>query len=635
MIDDRTDSPSVPGPPPAGRRWGTVIFGLVITACLIASPGHAQLRVVNYNTAQFQGDLTAFQDVLDALTDDDKPGFASPVAVFVFQEVLADDVDLLLQMARTSSPPEVFYVVGTFTSYYEDNYGGAQAMIYDFNRLDEIEAEHEDIYTQAGRYTDRWKLRLLGYDSPDASFYIYSSHLKAGDDPDEEDQRLDGVQSIRSNADALPAGSHIIYAGDMNFYHNQEPGYQWFFSTGDGQAFDPLGTGSWAGAPYAIKHSQSPRLTSSGGLVGGGLDDRFDFQLPTSQFNDDDGLSIIAANYRSLGNDGQHYNNSINYGNNYYYPWDVPRSNDLADDLHEASDHVPLVVDYQVPAVMLAGMAGDFGRVIRDADFEMTFILLNDADVVVPEGADVLDYQAEGSGCLLGTSSGSVEALEGIVEDTLPVDTSQVGPVSGTLTVSSDNEAVQNPEYVLNTSGTIVRPANASFDGQSDMDSLTVEQTYDPDSGVHFIEVNVHNYGYDDLQALLDVDDVSPAESPFGFVGGLAAGIGDEPATLTFSFDTTGLNEGEYPADITIYTSDEDLPGETVSTLDLTFLITIGAGSECPADVNADEQVNIDDLFAVLAAWGICDDCPEDVNDDGKVNIDDVFEILGAWGPCP
>ena len=55
----------------------------------------------------------------------------------------------------------------------------------------------------------------------------------------------------------------------------------------------------------------------------------------------------------------------------------------------------------------------------------------------------------------------------------------------------------------------------------------------------------------------------------------------------------------------------------------------------CPADVNFDDQVNIDDLFQVLGAWGTCDDCPEDINGDGKVNIDDLFEILGAWGPCP
>lgn len=53
-----------------------------------------------------------------------------------------------------------------------------------------------------------------------------------------------------------------------------------------------------------------------------------------------------------------------------------------------------------------------------------------------------------------------------------------------------------------------------------------------------------------------------------------------------------------------------------------------------PADVNNDGVVDIDDLFAVLAAWGPCTDCPEDVNDDGVVDIDDVFEVLANWGPA-
>lgn len=54
----------------------------------------------------------------------------------------------------------------------------------------------------------------------------------------------------------------------------------------------------------------------------------------------------------------------------------------------------------------------------------------------------------------------------------------------------------------------------------------------------------------------------------------------------------------------------------------------------CPADVNGDQAVDIDDLFQVLSAWGACVDCPEDINTDGLVDIDDVFEVLAAWGPC-
>jgi YVTN family beta-propeller protein len=53
----------------------------------------------------------------------------------------------------------------------------------------------------------------------------------------------------------------------------------------------------------------------------------------------------------------------------------------------------------------------------------------------------------------------------------------------------------------------------------------------------------------------------------------------------------------------------------------------------CPADVNNDGVVNIDDLFDVLGHWGQGAG-QWDVNDDGKVDIDDVFAILGDWGPC-
>ena len=56
--------------------------------------------------------------------------------------------------------------------------------------------------------------------------------------------------------------------------------------------------------------------------------------------------------------------------------------------------------------------------------------------------------------------------------------------------------------------------------------------------------------------------------------------------------------------------------------------------ASCPADVDGSGAVDIDDIFAVLSAWGPCDDCPEDVNDDGYVDIDDIFAVLANWGPC-
>ncbi len=59
----------------------------------------------------------------------------------------------------------------------------------------------------------------------------------------------------------------------------------------------------------------------------------------------------------------------------------------------------------------------------------------------------------------------------------------------------------------------------------------------------------------------------------------------------------------------------------------------------CDADLNEDDQVDIDDIFAILGLWGDCDDpcppcCTGDLTEDCTVNIEDIFAILGMWGPC-
>ena len=53
----------------------------------------------------------------------------------------------------------------------------------------------------------------------------------------------------------------------------------------------------------------------------------------------------------------------------------------------------------------------------------------------------------------------------------------------------------------------------------------------------------------------------------------------------------------------------------------------------CPADLNDDETVDIDDVFAVLSYWGQSG-VPADINEDGVVDIDDLFAVLADWGPC-
>jgi len=615
---------------------------LVLATLFVSGRAQAQMRIVNYNIAQLQGNIGNMQDVFTAMHADDKPGFAVPVSIFVFQEVQGPDFNSLLTMLNNTAPPGVDYLGGTFTTTTnEDGSGGAQALFYRVGMF--TQAGHLDIATGAGRNTDRWQLNLTGY--PGVSIYVYGSHLKADNSPADEAARLSGVQAIRNNSNAL-GNAHIVYTGDFNFYHNMESAYTFFLSAGNGQAFDPLGTGSWAGSGNAIKHTQSPRL-DTGVLIGGGMDDRFDFQISTGEFQDGAGLSIMSglpSIYRTFGNDGQHYDQAINNGNNFYYPFDTFRSNSLALDLFNASDHIPTIVDYQIPAVMAGFIEPDFGRVIQGASVQIPIEVTNEAVTVVLQGADELAYSAVASNALSGNFNDIVQPMGDLSNPSFPLNTSVVGPRTGQVQLTSTSQQVANPSILLTTTGTVVRPSNASFSSKNDVDLLNLPLSYDADTGVQTFNVDVHNLGFDSLQALLDVDSVSSLSSPFGFVGGTASGIGSAPATLQFAFDTTGLTPGEYNAPVTIFTSDENLPGESTAQLTLNISVTIGTITPCPADIappGGNAIVNVEDLLAIIGAWGSCanpNDCPADIapiGGDDMVNVEDLLAVIGAWGACP
>jgi len=188
------------------------------------------------------------------------------------------------------------------------------------------------------RDIDWWDLRLA--DAGD-TLRVYSLHLKASQGSTEEQRRYAECLVLRADLDALPAGRAALVCGDYNLYTASEPAWQLLRSEGPGQLLDPLGQeGAWHdSATFAPVHSQSTRTTSFGGGATGGLDDRFDFVLPTAALLDGLGLELDPASYLALGNDGAHLNVSIVTGAN------GAVSAEVADALHQASDHLPLLVD--------------------------------------------------------------------------------------------------------------------------------------------------------------------------------------------------------------------------------------------------------------------------------------------------
>ena len=54
----------------------------------------------------------------------------------------------------------------------------------------------------------------------------------------------------------------------------------------------------------------------------------------------------------------------------------------------------------------------------------------------------------------------------------------------------------------------------------------------------------------------------------------------------------------------------------------------------CSNDVTADGVIDVDDILAIIGAWGGCV-CVEDINGDSTVAVDDLLAVLGSYGPCP
>ncbi len=185
------------------------------------------------------------------------------------------------------------------------------------------------------------------HDMSEIEFNIYGVHFKASSGSSNAQQRLAEATILRQHLNSL-SGSYFIVAGDFNIYSNSastEPAFNMLTGESDnngGRLFDPIDRiGNWHNnSLFSDVHTQSPRTTSFGGGANGGMDDRFDWLFVSeSILNDQSRMVYIDDSYTAFGNDGNHFNDAINSGNNFSV------SDQIADALHDASDHLPVYMD--------------------------------------------------------------------------------------------------------------------------------------------------------------------------------------------------------------------------------------------------------------------------------------------------
>jgi len=420
-------------------------------------------------------------------------------------------------------------------------------------------------------------LKPVGYTATAASTRLYSIHLKAGG-PGTADSttRRNECNDLRNALNLVPAGTNLLLGGDSNFYGTFEGGYARLTENqadNDGRLFDPLAVygvvGTWNNnSAYAVFDTQCPCNTGCGtNFSGGGMDDRFDIWLMSNSMKDGEGLDYVedttptnGAMPYTFGNDGTKFNNDINSGgSNGVMPIAV------ANALHDASDHLPVVITLQVPAKVVAPASIDFGNVIvggvagqnlpvsngatAPAD-ELTYTLTAPAGFTAPGGTFNVDVGAPANSHALGMSTASV------------------GAKAGTLTVNSDD--VDLPVANVSLSGTVLDHAAASLDSASVVVSGSIDLGDHTAGQFSNQAMRAHNFGYDPLQARLSVTaaNIVGGDGRFSIDGGfspsLLAGTGQ---SYSIHFNDTGATQDQvYTATLTISSADEPLPGAAAAS---------------------------------------------------------------------
>ncbi|MCS7034210.1 MAG: hypothetical protein NZ561_09470 [Phycisphaerae bacterium] len=580
-----------------------------LPACLayavLVAPVTAQIRIVNWNTLDgptpgVHDNSADMQVIFPALASQSVNGIARRPDLLILQEQTNTSAAAMAALLNGLFPGSSYIAItpagqpGSSDPTFIDR----QSFVYDSTTLSLL-GSGTSIATGEHRPVIRAQFRPVGYTSPAAAFYVYGAHLMSSDPT----ARANQTAAMRANSDAL-GDVHVIYAGDFNMQSNAETGWQNLFTgSGAGLAVDPLNPTNapqtWNNnSAFASIHTQSTRVGATpdndGGATGG-MDDRFDVQLFTHEFNDGEGLSYIPGSCRAFGNDGQRFNRAINSTPT------ISLGAAVANALWDASDHLPVVSDYQLPARMTVTLSSaPPPRVIVGASAIGTFSVLNSASVSTSNGADELDYSVSYAGAASGGSGGTAFAASPAAAHAVSVNTTVPGVSVGTVQFSTTSQgAAVTGSSSFGLSTTVLARANPSLSAGTTTSSQTIDfgirARGESISGMIAVFNRAHPSGF---SAFLDIDQVSGTGDSSVLALHLTEGGSLSPGSSragSVSFASAAV--GSFSATWSIFTSDENIPGASSFaplTLELRGRIALGG------DATLDNTVDLTD-FAVLA----------------------------------
>ncbi len=374
---------------------------VILTGCFLGIPASAQTRTLRIVTYNIEADVNGVTTPLPGLIA--PPGntnnyAAGGVLEGIGEEMVGPDgaqpLDILALEETTSNPLTVAPIVNALNTFYglagmyayssfqatesgnnPTTGNGPNALVYNTRTLQLLASVPVDpaggtgnLGSTSGEYREvmRYEFAPAGV-APAATneFYIYVSHYKASSGSANAAKRLGEAQIIRTNeAIALPASARVLYVGDYNVDDSGEAGYQTILSNTapngiqQGQGIDPLNP------------TNNPNLNWSSSTTDTNLlvlltehsyelEYRDDLQVMTTNIygGAPGGLTYVPGTYHPFGNNGTiAYYGSVNNGVNTTLngrlvtngPVFLPAAQ-MYLDLTNASDHLPVVADYQIP----------------------------------------------------------------------------------------------------------------------------------------------------------------------------------------------------------------------------------------------------------------------------------------------
>ena len=307
------------------------------------------LKVMQYNLLNY-GNNTGYCTTTNNNIND-KNGYIRTILTAYYPDILT-----VCEIGRGSNLPNDFLNnvlningLNYWMTSAGSNTGNSSSLIncifYNSTKLTLTGHHTAQTYT---RDVDVYDFTFKNDDSGKIQLTCVIAHLKAGTGSDNESKRKMMAENTMRYLEANYRERNVLIMGDFNLYTSSEPAYQALTnqSTYPNSFFiDPLypyGVGAWnSNYNYKDYHTQSTHKDNDSNChSSGGMDDRFDFILMSENiYGGRDGIRYIGGSYNTLGNDGNHYNKSINY------PVNQAVSQAVADALYNNSDHIPVTME--------------------------------------------------------------------------------------------------------------------------------------------------------------------------------------------------------------------------------------------------------------------------------------------------